>query len=93
MGSAGHGLRRLIIIAKNKAGEILEAEKDLENFSKVIVRNGHVHETYFLDGRPFDHPRWKSAVPFAWGAGLFLWAVTCTEIFHLIKSYFNNVLY
>lgn len=67
-------LEALLSIAKNKAGKIKEAEVDLENFAKIVVRNGHVHETYFLDGRPFDHPRWKSAVPFAWGAGLFLWA-------------------
>lgn len=55
----------------------------LENLSGIIIRNGHIHETYFLDGRPFDYLLWKSAAPFAWGAGLFLYAVNVLEKFDL----------
>jgi glycogen debranching enzyme len=68
-------LEALLIITQFKFGKAEEAKNNLENFSEIIIKNGHIHETYFLDGRPFDHLLWKSAVPFAWGAGMFLWAV------------------
>jgi len=61
--------------AYTKCGRLKEAEMTLNNLSGLILSHGHIHETYYLDGRPFDHLFWKSAVPFAWGAGLFLWAV------------------
>ena len=67
-------LEALITVAECKAGETENALKNLATFSEIIISNGHIHETYFLDGRPFDHLFWKSAVPFAWGAGIFLWA-------------------
>ena len=67
-------IESLLVVAAAKAGEIETAKNILENISSIIVGNNHLHETYFLDGRPFDHLLWKSAVPFAWGAGLFLWA-------------------
>ncbi|MFA5925432.1 MAG: amylo-alpha-1,6-glucosidase [Parcubacteria group bacterium] len=72
-------LEALLVIAECKTGKISEARADLENLSEIIAKNGHIHETYFPDGRPFDHALWKSAVPFAWGAGLFLWAVSLLE--------------
>ncbi len=56
-------------------------EKALEHFEKIceiIVENGAIYETYWPDGRPFNKPFWKSAVPFAWSSGLFL------EIYDLI---------
>ncbi|MFA5871208.1 MAG: amylo-alpha-1,6-glucosidase [Parcubacteria group bacterium] len=68
-------LESLLIIAQSKFGKQEEARKNLENISEIILQNKHLHETYFLNGRPFDHLLWKSAVPFAWGAGMFLWAV------------------
>jgi glycogen debranching enzyme len=68
-------LEALLIIVLLKFGKKEEAKNNLENFSEIIIENDHVHETYFLDGHPFDHLLWKSAVPFAWGAGIFLWAV------------------
>lgn len=64
----------LLAIAKIKNNKPEDAKEILENISEVILKNGHIHETYFLDGQPFDHLLWKSAVPFAWSAGLFLYA-------------------
>lgn len=78
-GNSWSWIEIILTIAKEKNGKSEEAGKILENISEVILRNGHIHETYFLDGRPFDHLFWKSAVPFAWSAGLFLWAVSELE--------------
>jgi glycogen debranching enzyme len=78
-GSAWSWIEALLILAQLKAGQPKEAKKTFENFADIIAKNNHIHETYFLDGRPFDHLLWKSAVPFAWGAGLLLWAVSELE--------------
>lgn len=75
-GNSWSWIEILLAIAKNKNGKSEEARKMLKNISEVILQNGHIHETYFLDGQLFDHLLWKSAVPFAWSAGLFLWAVS-----------------
>lgn len=75
-GNSWSWIEILLAITKIKNGKPEEARKILENISEVILQNGHIHETYFLSGRPFDHLLWKSAVPFAWSAGLFLWAVS-----------------
>jgi glycogen debranching enzyme len=74
-GNSWSWIEILLVIAKNKYGRVESAKKDLTSISRVILKNGHLHETYFLDGNPFDHLLWKSAVPFAWSAGLFLYAV------------------
>lgn len=73
-GIAWSWIEALLIAAEIKNGRREEAERNLETLSNIITRNGHIHETYFLNGRTFDHRFWKSAVPFAWGAGLFLYA-------------------
>ena len=69
----------LLVAAEVKMGKIEQAKIHLENLSNVIIKNGHIHETYWLDGRPFNHLFWKSAVPFAWGAGLYLYALAKLE--------------
>ena len=75
-GNSWSWIEILLAVSKIKNGKSEEAKETLENISGIILENGHIHETYFLDGRPFDHLLWKSAVPFAWSAGLFLWAVS-----------------
>lgn len=65
----------LLIAVYIKHRKINAATKNLTNLSSIIVKNGHIHETYYLDGRPFGNFFWKSAVPFAWSSGLFLYAV------------------
>lgn len=72
-------IEALLVAAKVKAGEKDKAIENLKDFSCLIAEKGHIHETYFPNGRPFDHLLWKSAVPFAWGAGLFLWACSYLE--------------
>ncbi|MDR3559449.1 MAG: amylo-alpha-1,6-glucosidase [Candidatus Pacebacteria bacterium] len=72
-------IEALLILAQLKVGKTEEAKKTFENFAEIISKNNHIHETYFLDGRPFDHLFWKSAVPFAWGAGLLLWTISELE--------------
>lgn len=69
----------LLIVALAKSGRAEKAGLVFKNLSRIVARNSHIHENYFLDGRPFDHLLWKSAVPFAWSAGLLLWAIAELE--------------
>lgn len=55
-----------------KNGYKKEAKNIFSDISENIVKNGAVHETYFSDGLPYKARHWESAVPFAWGAGVFL---------------------
>lgn len=69
----------LLVAACIKRGKIQAATKNLANLSSIIVKNGHIHEAYYLNGRPFGNFFWKSAVPFAWSSGLFLYAMAKFE--------------
>lgn len=51
---------------------ISEAKDMFSDICNIIVQNGAVHETYFSDGTPYKTTHWESAVPFAWGSGVFL---------------------
>ena len=46
--------------------------QNFKDICEIIVKNNNVHETYYNDGKPFNKPLWKSAVPFAWNSGVFL---------------------
>ncbi len=65
----------LLVAARARHGKIQIATNNLTNFSSIIIKNKHIHETYNLNGQPFGNFFWKSAVPFAWSSGLFLYAV------------------
>lgn len=60
--------------AKQIIGEKKEAKELLEKISKKIIESGHVYEIYEQDGKPVRRPYYKSEVPFAWSAGMFVWA-------------------
>jgi len=63
-----------IIIALSflKTGMHKEAEELYATLCGLIEQNDGIHETLRLNGTPYDHKYWKSAIPFAWSAGLFL---------------------
>jgi len=65
----------MLILAKLKINK-KEAEKNLKEFSEIIIKDKTICETYNLDGTPFDHLFWKSARPFAWSSGLLLWVLS-----------------
>lgn len=68
-------IEALLVLVQIKTGHTEDARQNFARFAEIILKNNHIHETYYLDGRPFNHLLWKSAVPFAWGVGLWLWAI------------------
>lgn len=74
-GNAWSWTEAVFIVAKIKINHTKDACENLEQFSQIIVQNGHIHENYHLSGKPFGSWFWPSAAPFAWGAGLFLWVL------------------
>lgn len=83
-------IEALLTIAYLRHNKKTKAKAAIENLSKIVIKNGHIHETYFINGRPFDHYLWKSATPFAWSAGLLLWAIS--EYEKLQKIIYNPSL-
>ena len=63
------------VLAKLKTGRKKEAEVLLEKIAEKIVEYGSVYEVYEQDGKPVNRLCYKSEVPFAWSAGLFIYAV------------------
>lgn len=63
----------LVAASEFKLGQKDKALKRLGDISEIIIRNGAVHETYHNDGKPYEPRFWKSAVPFAWNSGIFLY--------------------
>lgn len=67
------------ILALLKSGDLETAQRQFDNLCEIISKNETLHETYNLDGTPFDKPLWKSTTPFAWSAGLFLYVLEKLE--------------
>jgi len=59
--------------AEFRSGDYGSARKRMTEISQVIVANAAVHEVFHADGRPYNPKFWKSAVPFAWNSGVFLY--------------------
>ena len=66
-------LGSIYVLAKLKIGKRAEVVSILEKISRVIVRDGTVHEIYNND-KPVSLFFYKSEQPWAWSAGLFLYA-------------------
>ena len=62
----------MIGLAFFRSGMKKQAQDLYSSLCTLIEENDGLHETFNLDGTPFDHKHWKSAIPFAWSAGLFL---------------------
>ena len=60
-------------LAKLKIGKKEQAVKILAKIAAAIVRDGTVHEIYYND-KPVNIFFYKSETPWAWSAGLFLYA-------------------
>lgn len=61
-------------LALQKIGKHSQAKQFLGQIASHIVSYNNVFEVYELDGSPVDRLLYKSEGPFAWSAGLFLWA-------------------
>jgi len=67
----------LAALAKKQIGQEEQGRKILRRIAKKIVEFGSVYEIYF-NGRPVDLFFYKSEKPWAWAAGLFIFA--CQEL-------------
>lgn len=70
-------LGAIAALVKNKLGQREAALSILEGIAKRIVKDNNVGEIYH-NGRPVNLPFYKSEIPWAWSAGLFIYA--CSSI-------------
>ena len=61
-------------LALSKVGKKTEAKEFLMKIASHVVRHNTVHEVYESSGLPVRRAIYTSEGPFAWSAGLFLWA-------------------
>ncbi|MBS3163935.1 hypothetical protein J4439_00730 [Candidatus Woesearchaeota archaeon] len=61
-------------VARHRVGLRAEARAELECIAKLIEEHGGVHEVYTQDGKPFRTTLYRAEQPFAWSAGMFVWA-------------------
>lgn len=69
----------LDVVAKNKVGFKKEAKELLAKISDIIVKHNGVYEVYEQNGFPINRWFYKSEKPFAWSAGLFIYACKKTK--------------
>jgi len=62
------------VAALNKLGKKKEAKKQIELMSEQILKYNGVYECYERNGKPVQKLLYKSEQPFAWSAGMFIWA-------------------
>lgn len=62
------------IISKHKSGQTKQAKELQKKISKIIVKYNGVYEVFERSGKPVNRRFYKSEQPFAWGAGLFVYA-------------------
>lgn len=62
------------VIALARMDRLAEAETLLYRISKVIVRDGVVHESYAPDGQYISTRWYTSEAPFSWSAGMVVYA-------------------
>lgn len=71
-------------VALHRIGKRKEAKQLMEQIAKQIIKYKAVYEVYELDGSAVNRPLYKSEGPFAWSAGIFIWATH--EIFGIQGS-------
>ena len=64
----------LYAIALHVRGYTKEARTVLTGIAKKITESDGAHEVYERNGKPVVRPLYRSEHPFAWSAGLFVWA-------------------
>jgi len=63
------------VIAKAKLGMKRKVIEELQKISRIIIRDKTIYEVYNNKGHPVDTKFYDSECPFAWSAGLFIYAV------------------
>ncbi len=67
------------VAALVKTGNIERAETQLQLMTKKIETDKKIYECYERDGKPVKRWIYQSETPFAWAAGLYLWANSLVE--------------
>ena len=62
-------------VARERLGLREEARAELERIASLVVRDRTVHEIYTPGGKPYSQPLYTSEHPFAWSAGMLVWAL------------------
>lgn len=62
------------VVALAKSGRLKEAREQFSLMSKKIQADNKIWECYERDGRPAIRTLYRAEQPFAWAAGLILWA-------------------
>lgn len=62
------------VVALAKTGRLDEARKQFNLMTEKIVEDDSIWECYERDGRPAKRTLYRAEQPFAWAAGLILWA-------------------
>ena len=65
----------LDVICKKKLGLKGESQRLLSEIAEIIIKYNGVYEVYEPDGNPVKRSFYKSEHPFAWSAGMFLYAL------------------
>jgi glycogen debranching enzyme len=61
-------------IARQKLGQHKEAIDLIERIASLIIKHGKVYEVYTKEGNPVERLIYKAEKPFAWSAGMFIYA-------------------
>lgn len=69
-------LGSLDALAKHRLGMRDEALAELDKIASIIVLHNGVYEVYTKEAKPVKRLLYKSEQPFAWSAGLFLYALS-----------------
>ncbi len=69
-------LGSLDALAKHRLGLKSEAREELEKIASIITLHKGVYEVYTPDAKPVNRLLYKSEQPFAWSAGLYLYALS-----------------
>jgi len=63
------------VLAYRTVGNKRKAQHLIKKLARKIVEYGEVYEVYEPSGVPVNRFFWKSAYPFAWSAGMFVYAI------------------
>jgi glycogen debranching enzyme len=61
-------------VAKHKVGRKKDAAQLMKKIEEIIIKHGSVYEVYNKKGNPVRRLLYRSEHPFAWSAGMFIYA-------------------
>lgn len=74
----------LYALALKRNRQISKAKRVMEKIANKIVKYGKIYEIYTPKGEPAKRPLYINEEPFAWSAGVFIWAAS--EIYENVDN-------